>query len=88
MASKENIDSIDDTRHQLFRLPQHITTSKNTIPPQAGPASLVAGSVFGFLCCLLAGGDAFLKFRGWREGRLAQGERRVTSTSSNHQTTY
>ena len=57
-------------------------------PPQAGPASLVAGSVFGFLCCLLAGGDAFLKFRGWREGRLAQGERRVTSTSSNHQTTY
>ena len=61
---------------------------KTLFPPQAGPASLVAGSVFGFLCCLLAGGDAFLKFRGWREGRLAQGERRVTSTSSNHQTTY
>merc|ERR1711972_35490 len=39
---------------------------------KAGPASLVAGA------------DAVFKFQGWRAGQLAQGERRVTETSSHH----
>merc|ERR1712037_288070 len=55
---------------------------------KAGPASLVAGAVFGFACCLVYGTDAVFKFQGWRAGQLAQGERRVTETSAHHLPTY
>ena len=34
------------------------------------------------------GTDAFFKFRGWRAGQLAQGERRITETSAHHLPTY
>ena len=34
------------------------------------------------------GADAVFKFQGWRAGQLAQGERRVTETSSHHLPTY
>lgn len=46
-------------------------------------APLGAASFFGFSCTLLYGFDSFLKFRGWRAGQLAQGERRVTQTVTN-----
>jgi len=43
-------------------------------------APLGAASFFGFLGMLLYGYDALLKFKGWRGGHLAQGERKVTQT--------
>jgi len=42
-------------------------------------APLGAASFFCFLCCLLYGYDSFLKFRGWRAGLLAQGERQTVT---------
>jgi hypothetical protein len=49
-----------------------------------GPYSsaLGAGAFFGFLAMFLYGYDAFVKFRGWRAGQLAQGERKVTQQTS------
>ena len=43
-------------------------------------AQLGAASFFGFVSMLVYGLDAVLKFRGWRAGQLAQGERKVTQT--------
>ncbi len=40
-------------------------------------AALGAAAFFGFAAALAYAGDAFLKFRGWRAGQLAQGERIV-----------
>jgi len=45
-------------------------------------AALGAASFFGFACTLLYGYDSFLKFRGWRAGHLAQGERKVVQSSA------
>ena len=49
-------------------------------------APLGAASFFGFSGMFVYGLDAVLKFRGWRAGQLAQGERKVTQTvtSSHH----
>lgn len=49
-----------------------------------GPYSsaLGAGAFFGFLAMFLYGYDAFVKFRGWRAGQLAQGERKVTQQTA------
>ncbi len=49
-----------------------------------GPSSsaLGAGAFFGFLAMVLYGYDAFVKFRGWRAGQLAQGERKVTQQTA------
>jgi len=43
-------------------------------------AQLGAASFFGFVSMVVYGLDAVLKFRGWRAGQLAQGERKVTQT--------
>ena len=46
---------------------------------------LGAASFFGFVGMVVYGVDAVLKFRGWRAGQLAQGERKVTQTvTSSH----
>lgn len=37
---------------------------------------------FAFVNMFLFGGDAFLKFRGWRSGQIAQGERTVTTSQA------
>ena len=48
---------------------------------QGGQTSaLAAGAFFGFVSMLVYGADAFFKFRGWRAGQLAQGERKVVHT--------
>lgn len=47
----------------------------------SGP--LGAASFFGFAGMFVYGLDAVLKFRGWRAGQLAQGERKVTQTVTN-----
>ena len=41
-----------------------------------------AGSFFGFVAMALYGFDGFLKFKGWRAGQLAQGERVVQQAES------
>jgi len=41
-------------------------------------SALAAAAVFGFLAMLVYGVDAGFKFKGWRAGELAQGERKVT----------
>lgn len=48
-----------------------------------GPVSsaLAAGAFFGFVSMIVYGVDAFFKFRGWRAGQLAQGERKVIQTA-------
>ncbi|KAK2723491.1 CKLF-like MARVEL transmembrane domain-containing protein 8 [Artemia franciscana] len=40
-----------------------------------------AAAFFGFCSCLLYGLDAYMKFVDWRAGRVAQGERIVTTTT-------
>jgi len=49
-----------------------------------GPHSsaLGAAAFFCFLGLLLYGGDAVVKWRGWRAGRLAQGERTVSQSAA------
>merc|ERR1712226_536362 len=54
----------------------------------ASSPALAAGAFFGFLCTLVYAVDSFFKFRGWRKGQLAQGERKVTETQSHHLPTY
>lgn len=44
-------------------------------------AALAAAGFFGFAAMFVYGVDAFFKFRGWRAGQLAQGERKVTRTT-------
>ena len=44
-------------------------------------AALAAAGFFGFVAMFVYGVDAFFKFRGWRAGQLAQGERKVTRTT-------
>jgi len=44
--------------------------------------SLGAAAFFAFVGMGIYGADAFFKFRGWRAGQLAQGERKVTSTTT------
>jgi len=50
-----------------------------------GPHSgaLGAAAFFGFVGMLIYGFDAIIKFRGWRSGQLAQGERKITQTVTN-----
>ena len=48
------------------------------LPPQGYVSALAAAAVFGFLAMLVYGVDAGFKFKGWRAGELAQGERKVT----------
>lgn len=45
-------------------------------------SSWAAGGFFGFVAMVLYGIDAFLKFRAWRNGDIAQGERTVATTTS------
>jgi len=45
-------------------------------------SALAAAAFFGFVCMLVYGYDSFLKFKGWRAGQLAQGERKITQTTS------
>lgn len=47
-----------------------------------GDDAFAAAGVFGFIGMLLYGIDAFLKFKGWRAGELAQGERVVSSSTT------
>ena len=61
-------------------------TLENLLQPylQARYSSpLGAASFFGFAGMFVYGLDAVLKFRGWRAGQLAQGERKVTQTVTN-----
>ena len=41
-----------------------------------------AGAFFGFVAMIVYGFDGFLKFKGWRAGQLAQGERVVQQAES------
>lgn len=41
-----------------------------------------AAAFFGFSAMLVYGFDAFLKFKGWREGEVAQGERHTSTVAS------
>ncbi|XP_013787640.1 MARVEL domain-containing protein 1-like [Limulus polyphemus] len=41
-----------------------------------------AAGFFGFVAMLLYGTDTFLKYKAWRTGEIAQGERTVTVTTS------
>ncbi|KAK3863555.1 hypothetical protein Pcinc_030705 [Petrolisthes cinctipes] len=36
-----------------------------------------AAAFFGFVAMILYGADAFFKFKGWRAGEIAQGERQI-----------
>lgn len=45
-----------------------------------GAKSFGAASFFGFVTMVAYGFDAFLKFKGWRGGQLAQGQRVVQET--------
>jgi hypothetical protein len=47
-----------------------------------------AASFFGFAAMILYGFDGYLKFKGWRAGQLAQGDRTVQQSESNTQATY
>jgi len=47
-----------------------------------GIPALLAAAVFGFICMGVYGVDAGLKFQGWRAGKLAQGERKKTQTTT------
>ena len=43
----------------------------------ANASAYAAGAFFGFAAMIVYGFDGFLKFKGWRAGQLAQGERVV-----------
>ena len=60
----------------LENLLQQYLQARNSSP-------LGAASFFGFAGMFVYGLDAVLKFRGWRAGQLAQGERKVTQTVTN-----
>jgi len=44
-------------------------------------AALGACAFFGFVGMIVYGADTFFKFRGWRAGQLAQGERKTSQTA-------
>lgn len=46
--------------------------------------ALGVAAFFGFSSMVLYGIDAVIKFKGWRAGQLAQGERKVTQTVTNN----
>ncbi|GAB6027916.1 hypothetical protein CHUAL_002131 [Chamberlinius hualienensis] len=50
--------------------------------------AFAAAAFFGFCAMIAYGYDAFLKFRGWRNGDLAQGERAITSTTTSSPPAY
>lgn len=47
-----------------------------------GPSAFAAASFFGFVAMLVYGVDGFFKFKGWRAGQIAQGERVVQQTEA------
>jgi hypothetical protein len=49
-------------------------------------AAFAAAAFFGFVGMILYGYDSFMKFKGWRAGQLAQGDRKVTQTGSSQVT--
>ena len=57
-----------------------LSTNRHSTLQGPHSAQLGAASFFGFVSMLVYGLDAVLKFRGWRAGQLAQGERKVTQT--------
>ena len=57
-----------------------LSTNRHSMLQGPHSAQLGAASFFGFVSMLVYGLDAVLKFRGWRAGQLAQGERKVTQT--------
>ncbi|KAK7071084.1 CKLF-like MARVEL transmembrane domain-containing protein 4 [Halocaridina rubra] len=44
-----------------------------------------AAAFFGYVAMLLYGADAFFKFKGWRSGEIAQGERQVQMSGGDMQ---
>ena len=62
-------------------MPCNVITDTLLQARHSGP--LGAASFFGFCGLVVYGVDAVLKFRGWRAGQLAQGERKVTQTVTN-----
>lgn len=40
--------------------------------------AMVAAAIFGFVCMVVYGVDAIIKFMGWRAGKLAQGEKKIS----------
>ncbi len=59
-----------------------LTTSIDTASRAHHNSALGAASFFGFAATVAYAADAFLKFRGFRAGQLAQGERMVQKTTS------
>ncbi|XP_023235391.1 plasmolipin-like [Centruroides sculpturatus] len=53
----------------------------------SGDDAYAAAAVFGFIAMVIYGVDAFLKYKAWRRGDIAQGER-VVSTTTTTQTAY
>ncbi|CAG0890980.1 unnamed protein product [Darwinula stevensoni] len=47
-----------------------------------GLEAWAAAAFFGFVAMAIYGFDAYLKFKGWRSGQIAQGERTVATASS------
>ena len=66
----------------LFYLSTGIDCAANSSSYVNSKSALIAACLFSFFAVGVYGYDTFLKFKGWRAGQLAQGERRVQQTQS------
>lgn len=55
----------------------YLTAASACAAEGGADAAAAAAAFFGYVAMLLYGADAFFKFKGWRSGELAQGERQV-----------
>ena len=60
----------------------YLTAALDTAVHGSEEDAFAAAAFFGFAAAIAYGYDAFLKFKGWRAGQLAQGERTVQQSTT------